>query len=185
MSRLAELKKATSLRDVATVLNIQPKNLSFVLYKLPTESKYTAFDIPKRSGGTRAIHAPVDRLKIIQRKLADLLQDCADEITEERKIKDHVAHGFKRKRSIVTNARQHRHRKWVFNVDLEDFFPSINLGRIRLFLIKNRYFLLHPKVATVIAQIACRDGVLPQGSPGSVPSLVEKRSGATLLRNDG
>ena len=46
-----------------------------------------------------------------------------------RKLKDRTAHGFKRKRSIITNARQHRHRRWVFNLDLEEFFPSINFGR--------------------------------------------------------
>jgi hypothetical protein len=53
------------------------------------------------------------------------------------------------------------------NLDLADFFPTINFGRVRGFLIKNRDFALHEKVATVIAQIACHDHTLPQGSPCS------------------
>ena len=55
----------------------------------------------------------------------------------------------------------------MFNIDIEDFFPSINFGRVRGFLIKNRDFQLHDSVATVLAQIACHDNVLPQGSPCS------------------
>ena len=108
----------------------------------PRPNKYTTFQIPKRNGGQRTIKAPVDALKLLQRKLSDLLQDCVDEVNIANKRKDRTANGFKRKRSIVTNARQHRHRRWVFNLDLEDFFPSINFGRVRGFLLKNRDFEL-------------------------------------------
>lgn len=82
-------------------------------------------------------------------------------------MKDQISHGFKRKRSIVTNAQGHRNRHYVFNVDLEDFFGTINFGRVRGFFIKDRNFALQPKVATILAQIACHDNGLPQGSPCS------------------
>jgi RNA-directed DNA polymerase len=167
MSRLAALRAASSLSELATLLDFKPKGVSFILYKIPAANKYTTFEIPKRTGGQRTIKAPVEKLKNLQRKLADLLQDCQAEIEKARDLEDRTAHGFKRGKSIVTNARQHRHRRWVFNLDLEDFFPSINFGRVRGFLIKNRDFALHEKVATVIAQIACHDHTLPQGSPCS------------------
>ena len=167
MSRLATLKAATSLNDVASLLGFRPKAVSYILYKLPAAQKYTTFEIPKRSGGQRTIQSPTDRLKNLQRKLSDLLQDCVEEVNVARKLKDRAAHGFKRDRSIITNARQHRHRRWVFNIDLEDFFPSINFGRVRGFLLMNQDFALHQTVATVIAQIACHDNSLPQGSPCS------------------
>ena len=167
MSRLVSLKEATSLSDVAKLLGFEPKAVSFILYKQPAATKYKTFLIPKRHGGQRTIKAPVNALKILQRRLSDLLQDCVDETVVARKRKDRMAHGFKRKRSIITNARQHRHRRWVFNLDLEDFFPSINFGRVRGFLLKNRDFELHENVATVIAQIACYENSLPQGSPCS------------------
>ena len=61
----------------------------------------------------------------------------------------------------------HKNKRHVFNVDLKDFFPSLNFGRVRGFFIKNAHFQLEPKVATVIAQIACHDNELPQGSPCS------------------
>lgn len=167
MSRLVTLKAAKSLSDVAKLLGFKPKAVSYILYKQPEATKYKTFQIPKRNGGQRTIKAPVDALKLLQRKLSELLQDCVDEINTAKQHKDRTAHGFKRKRSIITNARQHRHRRWVFNVDLEDFFPSINFGRVRGFLLKNRDFELHKEAATVVAQIACHENSLPQGSPCS------------------
>src|SRR6266851_9346284 len=123
MSRLASLKAATSLSDVAEVLEFKPQALSYILYKQPEATKYKTFQIPKRNGGQRTINAPVDALKLLQRKLSDLLQDCVDEINTAKHRKDRTAHGFKRKRSIITNARQHRHRRWVFNLDLKISSP--------------------------------------------------------------
>ena len=149
------------------MLGFKPKAVSYILYKQPPATKYKTFQIPKRNGGQRTIKAPVDGLKLLQRKLSDLLQDCIDEIAVANNRKDRTAHGFKRKRSIITNARQHRHRRWVLNLDLEEFFPSINFGRVRGFLLKNRDFELDEDVATVIAQIACHENSLPQGSPSS------------------
>jgi len=167
MLRLSVLKQATSLSDVADLLGFRPTAVSYILYKKPLGSKYSTFQIPKRSGGQRTINAPCSPLKLLQQRLSDLLQDCFDEINCNQQRKDRAAHGFKRGRSIITNAQQHRHRRWVFNLDLEDFFPSINFGRVRGFFLKNRDFALQDRVATVIAQIACHENSLPQGSPCS------------------
>jgi retron-type reverse transcriptase len=167
MPRLASLKATTTLSELATLLQFKPAALSFILFKQPDAKKYVIFEIPKRKGGKRTIKAPVNGLKLVQRKLSDLLQDCVDEINKSKNRKDRIAHGFKRKRSIISNARQHRHRRHVFNIDIEDFFPSVNFGRVRGFFINDKDFELHKDVATVIAQIACHDNSLPQGSPCS------------------
>ena len=53
------------------------------------------------------------------------------------------------------------------NLDIQDFFGSINFGRVRGFFIKNQDFALTPEAATVLAQIACFQNSLPQGSPCS------------------
>jgi RNA-directed DNA polymerase len=50
---------------------------------------------------------------------------------------------------------------------LEEFFPSINFGRVRGFFLKTRDFTLQERVATVIAQIVCHENSLPEGSPCS------------------
>jgi len=106
-------------------------------------------------------------LKKLQKRLSDLLQDCIAEINSEKEIKSALSHGFRRNFSIITNAKVHTNRRYVFNTDLSDFFGTINFGRVRGFFIKNKNFNLDPTIATIIAQIACHDNSLPQGSPCS------------------
>ena len=173
MPRLGDLKSAAGLRDVAILLGFKPASLAYILYVKSDSTKYKKFDIPKRSGGVRQICAPIRDLKLLQRRLADLLQDCVEEINnannrgEDDDHPDRIAHGFKRGRSIITNACRHRNRKYVFNVDIQDFFGSINFGRVRGYFIADKNFQLQPKVATVLAQIACFENALRQGSPSS------------------
>ena len=173
MSELKKLRNAKTIDDVASILGFQAKKLAYILYVQPDSLKYKEFDIPKKSGGVRRIAAPQGGLKLLQRRLADLLQDCLDEINKnaaggnQAKPFSQISHGFKRGLSIRTNAKKHRNRRYVFNIDLTDFFGSINFGRVRGFFIKDKRFCLNPKVATILAQIACFKKSLPQGSPCS------------------
>jgi len=173
MIRLNALKAATTLHQFAELVGFKPAWLTYILYVQPPAAKYKTFEIPKKSGGFRNICAPTEDLKLLQRRLADLLQDCIDEIKkaqgrhDDGPKPDQIAHGFRRRRSIVTNAARHRHRRFVFNADIADFFASINFGRVRGFFISDKNFQLNPKVATLIAQTACFENSLPQGSPCS------------------
>jgi RNA-directed DNA polymerase len=167
MSSLERLKSATSRKDFAELLGYKPKNLAYILYKIKDEDKYTEFPIPKKNGGVRQIKAPIDQLKKLQRRLADLLNQCFDEINKEGKQKKSISHGFRKKHSIITNANKHKNKRHVFNIDLQDFFPSIHFGRVQGFFLKNEHFQLEREVAITIAQIACHEKVLPQGSPCS------------------
>jgi retron-type reverse transcriptase len=167
MSAIESLKLATSLHDVAALLGFKAAGLSYILYVKSPQSKYRSFEIRKRSGGARQINAPIPELMLLQRKLSDLLQECVEDINKLNNRKDQLAHGFKRGRSIITNATKHRKRRYVLNIDLQDFFGTINFGRVRGFFIKDKNFALQPNVATVLAQIACYQNSLPQGSPCS------------------
>jgi hypothetical protein len=84
--------------------------------------RYTEFKINKKSGTQRSIHSPVKGLKAIQRTLAYILH-C---IYEPNK----AAMGFVRDRSIVVNAQLHAGSNYVYNIDLKDFFPSIDQARV-------------------------------------------------------
>lgn len=166
MSKLLALKAATKLGDVADLLGFKPSYLAYVLYKLPDAAKYKKFTIPKKAGGEREISSPVGPLKDAQRALSDLLNECRDEIQEATPRKP-LSHGFRKKLSIVSNARNHTNRRYVLNVDLADFFPTFNFGRVRGFFLKDKDFELDEKIATLLAKIACFENGLPQGSPCS------------------
>lgn len=170
MNRLRKLKSATSLHDLADVLGYQAKGLAYIIHGISDSKKYKDFQIRKRSGGYRTISAPIPELKKLQKSVAHLLEDCAQEIGAGKDDKGSLSHGFRPKHSIMTNAAIHRKRRYVFNIDLRDFFGTINFGRVWRFLEKNRDFKLHTDVARTIAQISCHNKVLPQGSPCS-PSI--------------
>lgn len=166
MSNLQKLKAATDRKELAVILGYQPKTLTAIVYRTPLASKYTTFDIDKKSGGKRTIKAPMSKLKKLQSHLSHVLYQCLAEIERERGTKP-ISFGFRKDRSIAENASRHKRRRWVLNLDLEDFFPSFNFGRVRGFFMKDKAFALHPEVATTIAQIACDGTALPQGSPCS------------------
>jgi retron-type reverse transcriptase len=143
---------------------------------------YIAFDIPKRSGGTRTIHAPRKALKTIQRKILDEIVG---------KIPTHDAcHGFTPKRSTVTNAKPHLKAKLVLRVDLLDFFPTIHYRRVQGMFQDYGY---SPPVAHVLAGLTTHrptlpdgkpvwPGVLPQGAPTSpaIANVICRRLDARL-----
>ncbi len=161
------LKKAETLSDLAAILECPPSIITYTIYKTPKDQLYKRFTIPKKSGGFREISAPIQRLKDIQDKLNVVLTECMNEIEDSGNSRFSFSHGFRKKHSIVTNGQPHKQKKYVLNIDLHEFFPSINFGRVRGFFIKNKNFQLNPRIATILAQIICHENKLPQGSPCS------------------
>lgn len=161
-------------RDVAKLLDVRYDRLVYHLHKTDSELRYQVFQLPKRAGGAREICAPVTPLKIIQRKLNQVLQSVYPGRAQ--------VHGFVRGKSILSNALCHTNKRVVLKVDLQDFFPTINFGRTR------GMFMAHPynrnaSVATVLAQICCFENRLPQGAPTSpiVSNMVCAKMDADLL----
>lgn len=161
------LPNVTTREELAFLLEIPLQKLTFILYKLKVDNCYRTFNIPKRSGGFRTISAPLPGLKSIQFSLFKKLLICKDDIDSSLHRTPNISHGFEKGRSIFTNAKNHRNKRIVLNIDLENFFPSIHFGRVKGFFEKNFYFKLPPNIATIIAQIACYKGSLPQGAPTS------------------
>lgn len=164
---LERLQQASKLNDLAKILGFTPNGLSYILYKLPEKNKYRKFEIPKKSGGVRIIQAPVTRLSLLQQRLAEKLYKCIEEIQSDNSRFLAASYGFQKNKTIISNADCHKRRRFVFNVDIADFFGSINFGRVRGFFIRDKFFSFDPAIATVVAQIACYENALPQGSPCS------------------
>lgn len=162
--------KIKSKDELFFQLNIPKKHMTYLLYnqkKKGTENSYHKFEIDKKSGGTRTIYAPNQELKTVQKKLANLLWKTQEKVWEKDNIYPNISHGFEKNKSIITNARVHRNKKIVLNIDLENFFESFHFGRVLGFFEKNRDFKVPREVALVISQLVCYDGSLPQGAPTS------------------
>lgn len=138
---------------------------------------YKSFFITKRNGAPRLIQEPRARLKILQKKVLEFLEEHASRPKP-------CVHGFTKKRSIVTNARKHcsPQIQHVLNIDLKDFFPSIGFFRVRGVLQKLPYGCSH-NVATVLAHLCTHRNELPQGAPTSpfLANLVARRLDTDLM----
>ncbi len=162
-----KLNEVTTRGELAQFLNIPHKKLTYILYNKKVDNCYSTFEIPKKNGGVRSINAPNEDLKDIQKKLYEVLVQAQENIILVEKIKDNISHGFKKSKGIITNAEVHKKKKFVLNVDIENFFDSFHFGRVRGFFEKNKYFALSREISTVLAQLTCYQGRLPQGAPTS------------------
>lgn len=162
---MSDYKKARE--EVAKLLGIELKELTYLLYKEKVENLYNTFEIPKKNGEFRIIHAPKDDLKWIQRKLSDKLSEVHSDYLLNNNIKSVISHGFQEGKSIITNASLHRHKKYLLNIDIADFFPSFHFGRVQGYFRKSKEFNFSKEVSTIVAQLACYKGKLPQGAPTS------------------
>lgn len=156
-----------SREQLAFLLNIPLSKLTYLLYVKRIDNCYTSFDIKKKNNGVRVISAPNEDLKDIQRKLGYLLELHHKAFLKEKNIDNKISHGFEKNKSIITNAAVHRNNKYILSIDIKDFFDSIHFGRVRGFFNKNIEFNLPLDIATVMAQLVCYKGVLPQGAPTS------------------
>lgn len=119
---------------------------------------YNEHTIQKRGGGMRTISAPEHPIKFLQQQF---LKVCTALFPRHK-----CAHGFEPGRSPATHASNHVRKKWVWTIDIKEFFPSIHWGRVR------GMFRVYPfeapdHVAQALANLTTFDGVLPQGAPTS------------------
>lgn len=157
----------TSIDDLSKILKTPKKKLTYILYIKKIENLYTTFQIPKKSGGQRTINAPSKDLKDIQRNIVNMLLKQQNKFYYENKIRFNIAHAFTKEKSIITNAKIHKNKRFVLNIDLENFFESFHFGRVQGYFEKNKNYLFPKNIATVLAQLTCYKGSLPQGSPSS------------------
>jgi hypothetical protein len=134
--------------------------------KLAQKPHYYQFTIPKPGGQKRIIHNPYPDLKNLQATLNLYLQ-CA-----YYQIMPPAAYGFipkptdeRRPRNLYTNALQHQDALWVLNMDMKDYFHTVN-SRHLTNIFRDIFEFAEPLVNQLIGLCSCR-GVLPMGASTS------------------
>ncbi len=171
------LKNVKSLADFAKLLNdVKIDEFKTSKYKISegqllhfcnsktVPNRYKTFYIRKKSGGLREINAPCYQLRVLLYILNMVFK--AVYTPSESTM------GFTEDRSVVTNALIHTGHHYVFNIDLENFFPSIPQARVWA-RIQLPPFNFPKEVANVVAGLCCHPSaemtgnVLPQGAATS------------------
>lgn len=182
-------QEMNSKEDFLTLLNYAKsilygeKAFPFALKHLTYHSqhyanRYKRFEIKKKNGGVRVIHAPQKGLKQMQ-KCLNIIFNAIFQANEH-------TYGFVTGKSVVDNANKHTGMQYVYNVDLKDFFPSVEEKRIYVCLQLSPFKMSdNPSrkiLAHIISRLCCIEltnekletnpppkigKVLPQGAPTS------------------
>lgn len=174
LSLLNRIKRA-ELEDIGQQVQFHPFTMRLINYYCNPNNafhRYSQFKVKKKSGGFRLITSPRNRSFM-------MLLTSVNELLKAMYTPSDYAMGFAEGRSVVSNANIHKGQNYVFNIDLKDFFPSIEQPRVwkRLQLAP---FNFPEKIASLIAGMCSMketrsfdDGhqetfyVLPQGAPTS------------------
>ena len=165
--------------------------------KVSGNNRYSTFSIKKKSGKLRTINAPCTGLKVFQ--------TCLNVIFQAFYQPNANACGFIPGRSIADGAKKHIGKKYVLNIDLKDFFDTIEHHRVKAiftlppFNLKDDeenpnilpYVLAnlccHPKEVTRYDKegnpYQCVRNVTPQGAPTSpiITNLICRQMDRRLL----
>jgi retron-type reverse transcriptase len=174
-----QLALAFSIRDAGYLTKLCFERWASPLRKNPGhvfDHLYALHRIPKKSGGFREIHAPCAELKRLQSRI---LENGFNRVPMSRS-----AHGFHRKRSILTNAIPHSGKACVVNVDIDSFFPSTKHNRILQATahLANRHLSYGARQA--LADLLSHNGALPTGAPTSpaIGNLVLRGADAAIAK---
>lgn len=167
------------MKELEEFYNDYKKLCDLALYQ-NYKKKYKKKSISKKNGGKRELLIPPEPTDKVQKKLNLILQ----RIYKPPK----AVHAFIKSenndiKNIVSNAQQHVKKGLVINIDIENFFDSINFGRVRgLFISKP--FEIDADVATKLAQLISYDNKLPQGAATSpiISNFICKRMDHSFIK---
>lgn len=144
--------------------NVKKFKLDYLLNLCKTKSiRYNLHKIRKKDGSERELTIPDKELIRIQRILNFLLQIIFEPYSH------HNSNGFLLGKDLKRNALPHVNKRYVLNMDLKNFFSSINFRRVKVVLELQPFNLIGDKeqISFLIANLCFYNNYLPQGAPTS------------------
>jgi len=122
---------------------------------------YKNYTIRHKNGKHRLISVPNPTLKIIQKAILNyILYPYYSSLCHSQ------CQGFRREYGTARAAKLHINKKYVMNLDVQDFFFSINIDAVKSTL--NKIELINSPLSTEEIAIICTNKArLPQGAPTS------------------
>ncbi|MCX6269641.1 MAG: reverse transcriptase family protein [Bacteroidetes bacterium] len=118
----------------------------------------------------RTIETPTETLIPILDRICDSLQWLY------REYKTDAAYGFIRtcrndadKRNIYTNAARHLGKKYLLNIDIDNFFYQVDIPKVSNIFNNYRMFSFDTETEKLMTRLVTYRGRLPMGSPASPP----------------
>jgi len=164
------LPAAASTLTVSTLFGVSAEFIGAMTRK--PQRYYRSFII-RKGKKNRTIDAPKVALKIIQKWIGFHMAQAT--------IFPNCVYGFvPGKNGVIDAAKIHCEARWVYSLDLRDFFPSISRNRVVAALMIRGY---SERSANLISRLCTLNERLPQGSPASpvLSNLVFQKTDSALM----
>ena len=124
------------------------------------------FEIPKRKEGkVRVLYAPSGQLKFLHKNL--------NEYVFSRYRPTDYAHGFVRKRSVLTNALEHTGSRSMCHMDIKNFFDNITKNHVQNVLFGSYFMCAGCKCVGKMKSRLCSPSIY-RNLDGQFPELCEE-----------
>lgn len=135
------------------------KKINKILYNISNniDANYEEIIIHKKSGGLRFLYEPSKELKSIQKRILK-------NVLEEKKLSNY-SYAYRKKVSVLDNAKPHVKKDVIVKLDIKDFFDNI-----RFSMVYDSCFneTLYPKkMGMLFTNLCVYNNRLPQGAPTS------------------
>src|SRR5690625_2855681 len=147
-----------NIRKLSSFFWLKDKSLKYYVFK--TEEQYSVFYLTQKNGKKRKITTPNLSLQLMQNKILH-------QILNKHQRLDFVF-GFYKDTNHIENAKYHQDSKEMLNIDIKDFFESINTNQV--YFVFNKIFEFDSKISTILTRLTTYRGSLPQGASTS-PAL--------------
>src|SRR5262249_55450888 len=147
---------ASSTEEVAELLHITAGEINHLVSRLPKQ--YLRRSRRKPDGTRRKLLVPSESLKLLQRKINDVILSRAPLLP--------CVYGGVRGKSVIQNATLHVGQPVVFTLDIEQCFPSIVPWMVRAIF---QALGFGQEAAGLLTKLTTWEGQLPQGAPTSTP----------------
>lgn len=118
---------------------------------------YQVFYMMQKNGKRRKITSPNLTLKQVQKNILDTI------LTKHQPLE--FVFGFYSGKNHILNAQQHLMSHYQINIDISDFFGSINSKQV--YFIFNKLYNFDSQISTALTHLTTHNGSLPQGAPTS------------------
>jgi hypothetical protein len=146
--------KLSSKKKLSNLLGFSTQKLR----ELSQTPSYKVFVTINESGKAREIQQPVNDLDALHTRIASLLSRISISLN---------LHSGTKKRSHITNAKQHSGKQKLLTTDIKSFYPSTTEEMVfRLF---HHQFKMPGDIAKLLSEVCCYNKSLPTGSRLSMP----------------
>lgn len=135
------------------------KKINKILYNISNniDANYEEIIIHKKSGGLRFLYEPSKELKNIQKRILK-------NVLEEKKLSNY-SYAYRKKVSVLDNAKPHVKKDVIVKLDIKDFFDNITFNMVYDSCFNET---LYPKrMGMLFTNLCMYNNKLPQGAPTS------------------